>query len=113
MPYSIIHDHPECPKESGESGEYQVGGHAVVKDSDNKLMGCHKTHKSAMDQITALNIAEAENKSKNENLELRQVDRKPPAFMQKNAQRGLDNLRKAGPGLTEKTKREARSMAAG
>ena len=76
-------------------------------------MGCHKTHKSAMEQITALNIAEAEMKSKNNNIEKREVDRKPPEFMKKNAQRGLDNLRKAGPGLTDKTKREARSMAAG
>ena len=113
MPYSIIHNHPDCPKESGESGKDQVGGHAVVKDSDNELMGCHKTHKSAMDQITALNIAEAEMKSKENQIELREVDRKPPEFMKKNAQRGLDNLRKAGPGLTDKTKREARDMAAG
>ena len=113
MPYSIIHNHADCPKESGESGKDQVGGHAVVKDSDNELMGCHKTHKSAMDQITALNIAEAEMKSKENEIELREVDRKPPEFMKKNAQRGLDNIRKAGPGLTEKTKREARSMAAG
>tara|TARA_B100001094_G_C18184186_1_gene802747 strand:+ start:66 stop:1799 length:1734 start_codon:yes stop_codon:yes gene_type:complete len=113
MPYSIIHNHADCPKESGESGKDQVGGHAVVKDSDNKLMGCHKTHKSAMDQITALNIAEAEMKSKNNEVELREVDRKPAEFMKKNAQRGLENIRKAGPGLTDKTKREARSMAAG
>jgi hypothetical protein len=113
MPYSIIHNHPDCPKESGESGKDQVGGHAVVKDSDNELIGCHKTHKSAMDQITALNIAEAEMKSKENEIELREVDRKPPEFMKKNAQRGLDNLRKAGPGLTDKTKREARDMAAG
>jgi len=62
MPYSIIHSHPDCLKESGETGQYQVGGHAVVKDDDGSLMGCHKTHKSAQDQITALNIAEAERK---------------------------------------------------
>jgi len=114
MPYSIIHDHPDCAKESGESGKNQIGGHAVVKDDDNKLMGCHKTHESAMDQITALNIAEAEKKSdNNETQEIREVNTKPPEFMQKNAQRGLDNLRKAGPGLTDKTKREARAMASG
>jgi hypothetical protein len=41
------------------------------------------------------------------------VDRKPPAFMVKNAKRGLENLNKAGDGLTDKTKREARSMANG
>jgi hypothetical protein len=60
MPYSIIHSHPDCPKESGETGAEQIGGHAVVKDDDNTLMGCHKTHKSAMEQITAINISEAE-----------------------------------------------------
>ena len=33
MPYKIIHDHPDCPKESGETGMDQVGGHAVVKET--------------------------------------------------------------------------------
>ena len=60
MPYSIIHTHPECPKESGETGKNQVGGHAVIKDDDGSLMGCHKTHKSAEEQLTALNISYAE-----------------------------------------------------
>ena len=164
MPYSIKTDEKDC------------SGFAVVKDSDKKIMGCHKTEKEAKDQITALNLAEkeyqreadpendiyetqkeAEDKAKEigcigshtheingelyympcENMEdytkltgkkhkskddvtlvenereLRQVNRKPPEFMKKNAQRGLDNIRKAGPGLTDKTKREARSMAAG
>ena len=113
MPYSIIHSHPDCLKESGETGQYQVGGHAVVKDDDGSLIGCHKTHKSAQDQITALNIAEAEENEATIEAEHRAVDRKPPKFMQENAQRGLDNLNKAGNGLTDKTKREARSMANG
>ena len=113
MPYSIIHSHPDCLKESGETGQYQVGGHAVVKDDDGTLMGCHKTHKSAQDQITAINISEAEQNELVIEAELRAVDRKPPKFMQENAQRGLDNLNKAGDGLTDKTKREARSMANG
>lgn len=113
MPYSIIHSHPDCLKESGETGQYQVGGHAVVKDDDGSLIGCHKTHKSAQDQITALNIAEAEENEATIEAEHRAVDRKPPKFMQENAQRGLDNLNKAGDGLTDKTKREARSMANG
>ena len=60
MPYSIIHDHPECPIESGEPGPDQVGGHAVVKDDDGQLMGCHKSHESAEDQIKALYAAENE-----------------------------------------------------
>ena len=113
MPYSIIHSHPDCLKESGETGQYQVGGHAVVKDDDGTLMGCHKTHKSAQDQIAAINISEAEQNELVIEAELRAVDRKPPKFMQENAQRGLDNLNKAGDGLTDKTKREARSMANG
>jgi hypothetical protein len=78
MPYSIVHNHPDCKKESGETGQYQVGGHAVVKDDDNTLMGCHKTHQSAEKQITALNIAEAEKNSLDQDTELRQVDRRPP-----------------------------------
>ena len=113
MPYSVIHSHPDCPKDSGETGKYQVGGHAVIKDDDGTLMGCHKTHKSAEEQVAALYIAEAEENKATIEAELRAVDRKPPKFMQDNAQRGLDNLNKAGDGLTDKTKREARSMANG
>ena len=72
MPYSIETENKEC------------NGFAVVKDSDKKIMGCHKTEKNAKDQITALNIAEAEEKADSlENIELREVDTKPPAFMQK------------------------------
>ena len=115
MPYSIIHNHPDCKKESGETGQYQVGGHAVVKDDDNKLMGCHKTHESAEKQLKALQIAEAEEEMKNQEdqSEFRKVDRKAPVFMQKNAQRGLDNLNRAGDGLVDETKRQARIMASG
>ena len=63
MPYSIIHDHPDCPIESGEPGPDQVGGHAVVKNDDGQLMGCHKSHESAEDQIKALYAAENERNS--------------------------------------------------
>lgn len=63
MPYSIIHDHPDCPIESGEPGPDQIGGHAVVKDDDGQLMGCHKSHDSAEDQIKALYAAENERNS--------------------------------------------------
>ena len=48
MPYSIVRDHEDCD------------GFGVVKDSDNKLMGCHETKAQAEKQITALNIAESE-----------------------------------------------------
>ncbi len=164
MPYSISTDAKDC------------NGFAVIKDDDKKIMGCHETEEKAKDQITALNIAEAEYKRqanpdqdiyetqeeaeekakqigcvgshtheingktyympcdkmsdyeeitgmkhKDEddttlvsyNSEQRAVDRKPPKFMQENAQRGLDNLNKAGDGLVDETVRQARIMARG
>ncbi len=48
MPYSITTNHDDCD------------GFGVVKDSDNKLMGCHDSREKAKKQITALNIAESE-----------------------------------------------------
>ena len=48
MPYSIVRDHEDCD------------GFGVVKDDDNKLMGCHDSREKAKKQITALNIAESE-----------------------------------------------------
>ena len=104
MPYEIQMDNKECE------------GHAVVKLDDGFIMGCHKTHEEAEKQLQAILINEAkqkEEKSTDQDVEKREVDRKPPKFMQTNAQRGLDNLNKAGDGLTDKTKREARSMANG
>jgi HK97 family phage prohead protease len=104
MPYEIQMDNKDCQ------------GHAVVKLDDGFIMGCHKTHEEAEKQLQAILINEAkqkEEKSTDQDVEKREVDRKPPKFMQTNAQRGLDNLNKAGDGLTDKTKREARSMANG
>ena len=105
MPYEIQMDNKECE------------GHAVVKLDDGRIMGCHETHEEAEKQLQAILINEAKQKEEENSLdqdtELRQVDRKPPKFMQENAQRGLDNLNKAGDGLTDKTKREARQMASG
>jgi hypothetical protein len=46
MPYSIVNNHLECD------------GYAVVKDSNNELIGCHRTEAQAQDQLTAVNIAE-------------------------------------------------------
>ena len=48
MPYSITTKHEDCD------------GFGVVKDDDNKLMGCHDSREKAEKQITALNIAESE-----------------------------------------------------
>jgi hypothetical protein len=128
MPYSIIHDHPECPIESGEPGPDQVGGHAVVKDDDGQLMGCHKSHESAEDQIKALYSAENERakhsdastpapkedqiEGSKEKKSLRH-EINVPEFIRNNAARGLENLQFAGQGLTDKTKREARQMRDG
>ena len=50
MPYSISTEAEDC------------NGFAVVKDDDKMIMGCHETEEKAKDQITALNIAEAESK---------------------------------------------------
>jgi len=101
MPYEIQMDNPECQ------------GHAVVKIDDGEIMGCHKTHEEAEAQLTALNIALQEENTSDEEIEERAVDRTPPKFMQENAQRGLDNLNKAGDGLVDETKRQARIMANG
>jgi HK97 family phage prohead protease len=166
MPYSISTEAKDC------------NGFAVIKDNDGFIMGCHETEQEAQDQITALNISEAEAKGERQanpeqdiyetkeeaeakaeqigcvgshtheidgktyympcdkmsdyeeitgmkhkdeddttlvsyNSEQRAVDRTPPKFMQENAQRGLDNLNKAGDGLVDETVRQARIMARG
>ena len=46
MPYSVVSNHPECD------------GYAVVKDSNNEVIGCHRTEAQANDQLTAVNISE-------------------------------------------------------
>ena len=48
MPYHITHNTKEC------------SGYAVVKDSDNEVMGCHKTRKEALAQMAALHANENE-----------------------------------------------------
>ena len=58
--------------------------------------------------FSLLNKQKEEENSLDQDTELRQVDRKPPKFMQENAQRGLDNLNKAGDGLVDETVRQAR-----
>src|SRR4030065_940464 len=44
MPWHLEGDNPGCK------------GWAVVKDSDGKVVGCHKTKKDALAQLAALNI---------------------------------------------------------
>lgn len=100
MPYYISMDHPDCK-----------GGHAVVKEEGDELITCHETHEDAEKHLTALNIAMAEEeKSIDQEVEVREVDLSAPKFMIVNMKRGLDNLNKAGDGLTPKTVRDARSI---
>jgi hypothetical protein len=49
MPYSI-----------GERGSYGCSGYPVIKDDDKTVMGCHETMAQAQNQITAINMSEAE-----------------------------------------------------
>jgi HK97 family phage prohead protease len=92
MPYSLTQEHPDC------------AGWAVVKDEDNTLMGCHQTEADAQAQLTAINIAESEQRS------IPLTDK-----MRASAQKGLgywaDGL--AGDGLQESTVEEARAIARG
>jgi hypothetical protein len=51
MPWKIVGDHPSCP--SGRPW-------AVVKESNGEVEGCHETREDAIDQLRALNAAEAD-----------------------------------------------------
>jgi len=55
MPYSVVSDHPECD------------GFAVIKTSDGKLIGCHRTEKQAQSQLAAINASEYDERSLPEN----------------------------------------------
>lgn len=92
MPYSVVNNHPDCT------------GWAVVKDSTNEVMGCHKTKKQAIDQLTAINISEYGN---------RQESYKPTDLMKVEARRGLAWRRKYGRGGTLVGVARARDIANG
>ena len=93
-----------------------VGTHTHEVNGETMYMPCEKmedytkltggSHTSEDDTTLTYNDQEPET-------EERAVDRKPPKFMQDNAQRGLDNLNKAGDGLVDETIRQARIMARG
>jgi HK97 family phage prohead protease len=55
MPWHIETDNPDC-----------AGGFAVVKDEDGEVVGCHETEQSAQDQMTALYIAESDDREDDE-----------------------------------------------
>lgn len=96
MPWHIETDNPDC-----------AGGFAVVKDEDGTLVGCHETEASAQDQITALNISEAEDRGPNG------VDLTVNRETQSAAARGLrlHEQGKSGDGIVPATVRDAVRMA--
>jgi hypothetical protein len=79
MPYSVVSDSPDC------------SGWAVVKDATGEVLGCHKTKKQAIDQLTAINISEYGE---------RQETYKPSAGMRSEARKGLAWRRELGRGGT-------------
>ena len=94
MPYELQADRADCD------------GVAVVKTETNEIVpgGCHATEAEAQAQLTALNIAEAEERS---------IDLL--AKMRDSAELGLKFYAegKGGDGLTDQTVEEARDIAAG
>jgi hypothetical protein len=48
------------PYHIGEKGSHGCNGYPVVKDSDNTVMGCHKTEEHAKKQLAALYVNEPE-----------------------------------------------------
>ena len=48
------------PYHVGEKGSYGCSGYPVVKDGTSEVMGCHDSAAAAQNQITAINISEAE-----------------------------------------------------
>ena len=99
MPWHVETDHPDC------------SGYAVVKDETGELVGCHETEESAVDQITALAIAESED----EDRAVADVDLTPTSEMSDLAARGVAYYEdgKAGDGVVDATVREARAIARG
>jgi hypothetical protein len=99
MPYFITDSSPDC------------SGWATVKE-DGEVIGCHTTKQDAIDQMVAVSIAEEIEPGGERDLEKREVNLTPPAYMRAAARRGLELNRQGfgGDGLTDKTKQEARDM---
>jgi HK97 family phage prohead protease len=102
MPYFITDKHPECP------------AWATVKEG-GELVACHGSEQDAIDQMVAISAAEDIVPGGTYEGEFRQIDLTPPDFMREAARQGLRYYEQglAGDGLTDRTVREARSMAAG
>lgn len=102
MPYFITDQHPDC------------SAWATVKE-DGELLACHETEQDAIDQMVAVSIAEDMQPGGTYEGEFRAVDLSVPEYMRDAAVQGLKYLAEGfgGDGLTPKTIREARLMAAG
>jgi HK97 family phage prohead protease len=102
MPYFVTDQHPNCP------------AWATVKEG-GELVACHGSEQDAIDQMVAISVAEDIVPGGTYEGEFRQIDLSPPEFMREAARQGLRYYEQglAGDGLTSRTVREARSMAAG
>jgi HK97 family phage prohead protease len=80
-----------------------------------ELVACHGSEQDAIDQMVAISVAEDIVPGGTYEGEFRQIDLSPPEFMREAARQGLRYYQEglAGDGLTDRTVREARSMAAG
>jgi HK97 family phage prohead protease len=102
MPYFVTDQHPDC------------AAWATVKEG-GELVACHGSEQDAIDQMVAISVAEDIVPGGTYEGEFRQIDLTPPEFMREAARQGLRYYQEglAGDGLTDRTVREARSMAAG
>ena len=102
MPYGISDQQSDC------------AGWAAVKmheDGSAETIGCHETKQDAIDQMVAVSLEEGIDPIG----EVRQVELNVPQYIRDAARIGLEYNAQglAGDGLTEKTVREARGLAAG
>ena len=80
---------------------------AVVKDDDGSIEGCHQSEAAAEQQLTALNIAEAEGRA------YESIDFNPPKGVRGEAEKGLAWRREFGRGGTAIGIARARDLAGG
>ena len=80
---------------------------AVVKDDDGSIEGCHQSEAAADQQLTALNIAEAEGRA------YESIDFNPPKGVRGEAEKGLAWRREFGRGGTAIGIARARDLAGG
>jgi hypothetical protein len=95
------------PYHIGDEGTFGCSGFPVLKDSDNTVMGCHKTKEDAKKQLAALYINEPEaSKSASSGFV-------PPQEVRNNAKRGLELRAKYNRGGTEVGVARARDLSNG